>query len=108
MRDFRSPFAVLIITLACNRPARQAPADSAFAALQNRGAGVMGVDQYTSAHVFEDLADGGRIVLDRKDGKDTAGVRVIRGHMREIAVRFSQGDFEAPGLVHAQTVPGVN
>ena len=108
MRNFRSAIAVLTITVACNRPARQAPADSAFAALQNRGAAVMGVDQYTSAHVFEDLPDGGRIVLDRKDGKDTAGVRVIRTHMREIAARFSQGDFQAPGLVHAQKVPGTD
>ena len=28
--------------------------------MQTRGVHVMGVDQYTSAHVFEDLADGGR------------------------------------------------
>jgi len=31
--------------------------------MQSRGAHVMGVDQYTSAHVFEDLPDGGRVVL---------------------------------------------
>jgi len=108
MVDVKKFLVSVLVLAACNRPARQAPADSAFAALQNRGATVMGVDQYTSAHVFEDLPDGGRIVLDRKDGKDTAGVRIVRTHMREIAVRFSQGDFQAPGLVHAQTVPGTD
>jgi hypothetical protein len=66
----------------------------------------MGVDQYTSAHVFEDLPDGGRIVLDRADAADTADVATIRAHMREIAAAFARGDFTAPGLVHAQEVPG--
>ena len=80
--------------------------DSAFAAVQARGRGVMGVDQYTSAHVFEDLPDGGRIVLDRNETTDTAGVATIRAHMREIAVEFARGDFTNPGLVHARDVPG--
>ena len=80
--------------------------DSAFAALQSRGRGVMGVDQYTSAHVFEDLPDGGRIVLDRDEASDTAGIATIRAHMREIAAEFARGDFSNPGLVHARDVPG--
>jgi hypothetical protein len=108
MRDGRLPLAVFVITVACNRPAQKAPADSAFAALQTRGAAVVGVDQYASAHVFEDRPDGGRIVLDMKDTKDTASIRAIRSHMREIVVRFSNGDFQAPGLVHAQKVPGTD
>jgi hypothetical protein len=66
----------------------------------------MGVDQYTSQHVFEDLPDGGRIVLDRDDASDTTGIRTIRSHMRDIAVAFTRGDFTAPGLVHAREVPG--
>jgi hypothetical protein len=33
--------------------------DTAYAAVQARGAMVMGVDQYTSHHAFEELADGG-------------------------------------------------
>jgi hypothetical protein len=66
----------------------------------------MGVDQYTSRHVFEDLPDGGRIVLDRDDASDTASIRTIRAHMREIEASFQQGNFAAPGLVHAREVPG--
>ena len=75
-------------------------------ALQARGQAVMGVDQYTSAHVFEDLPDGGRIVLDRDDGSDTAGIAAIRRHMRDIATAFRAGDFAKPIQVHAQGVPG--
>lgn len=79
--------------------------DAEFAALQERGAAAMGVDQYTSSHVFEALPDGGRIVL-RRDTTDTAGTAVIRAHMRDIARRFGNGDFTISGMVHAQDVPG--
>ena len=81
-------------------------ADTDFAAMQERGRMVMGVDQYTSAHVFEDLPDGGRIVLDREGATDTSGVATIRLHMRDIAASFRAGDFTKPFQVHAQVVPG--
>ena len=55
---------------------RAAAADTSYAAMQRRGRTAMGVDQYTSAHRFDDLPDGGRIVLVR-DAEDSAGVRVI-------------------------------
>ncbi len=74
--------------------------------MQERGRVVMGVDQYTSAHVFEDLADGGRVVLERADGADSAGIALIRLHMRSIAAAFRAGDFAKPFQVHAQAVPG--
>lgn len=67
---------------------------------------VMGVDQYTSAHVFEDLPDGGRVVLDRDSLGDTTGIAAIRLHMRDIATSFRAGDFTKPFQVHAQVVPG--
>ena len=99
---------VLLIGLAgCTAQHDAAPADSAFAALQTRGQQAMGVDQYTSSHVFEPLPDGGRIVLQR-DSTDSAGTETIRAHMRHIAGRFTEGDFAIPGMVHAQTVPGTD
>jgi hypothetical protein len=67
----------------------------------------MGVDQYTSSHVFESLPDGGRIVLQR-DSVDVAGTAAIRAHMQDIATRFANGDFAIPGFVHAQAVPGTD
>lgn len=79
--------------------------ESAFAALQRRGAAAMGVDQYTSSHRFDPLPDGGRIELQR-DLDDPAGVDQIRHHLRSIAVAFGAGQFDTPELVHARTVPG--
>jgi hypothetical protein len=79
--------------------------DSAFKSLQRRGARVMGVDQYTSMHQFEALADGGRIELQR-DVEDSAGVEAIRDHLRTIARQFAAGDFSASATIHAREVPG--
>ena len=98
-----------ILVAACStkdRPAAKPATDSAFGAVQARGAAVMGVDQYTSAHVFEDLPDGGRIVLDRGDTTDMAGIATIRAHMREIAGDFRDGTCRKPVAVHAMDVPG--
>ena len=97
-----------LLAAAC-RPAPERPAvpagDTAFAEMQSRGKEAMGVDQYTSAHQFDDLPNGGRIELQR-DSSDTAGVRAIREHLSHIASAFASGDFSIPGFVHADTVPG--
>lgn len=83
------------------------PADSAFAAVQARGADrrAMGVDQYTSVHRFDALPDGGRIELQR-EVDDSAGVARIRTHLRAIAAAFAEGDFRTPAFVHMREVPG--
>jgi hypothetical protein len=83
-------------------------ADTGFAGVEARGQAVMGVDQYTSQHVFEDLPDGGRVVLERDDASDSVGIATIRTHMQEIARRFASGDFALPGLVHDREVPGTD
>jgi hypothetical protein len=104
MDQTRVSLAALGLTLlvACSRTKE---ADD-FAAMQGRGQQVMGVNQYTSAHVFENLTDGGRVVLERADASDTADITKIRVHMRDIATAFRAGDFTKPFEVHAQTVPG--
>jgi hypothetical protein len=79
--------------------------DSSFAAMQRRGKVAMGVDQYTSIHKFDDLADGGRIELQR-DRDDVAGTRAIRDHLKAISAAFSSGDFSTPAFVHMRDVPG--
>ena len=82
-----------------------AEADTGFAAVQARGRTAMGVDQYTSTHLFQPLPDGGRIELQR-DVSDSAGQARIVAHMAGIAAAFAAGDFRLPGFVHAREVPG--
>jgi len=79
--------------------------DSAYHAMEARGARAMGVDQYTSTHHFTDLTDGGRIELER-NVDDSAGVAMIRHHLRMIARAFGSGDFSTPMFVHMRNVPG--
>jgi hypothetical protein len=98
---------MLIPAVSCVRKDQeQSRSDSSFAALQQRGETAMGVNQYTSQHVFESLPDGGRIVLQRQEN-DSIGEAAIRAHMQTIAKAFSGGDFALPGFVHATSeVPG--
>jgi hypothetical protein len=79
--------------------------DADFDALQERGETAMGVDQYTSTHLFDALPDGGRIELQRDDD-DPAGVDRIREHLRQVALDFADGDFSDPTFVHQQEMPG--
>jgi hypothetical protein len=76
-----------------------------FDALQQRGQVAMGVNQYTSTHLFDALPDGGRIELQR-DAQDPRDVATIRAHLQEVMTSFRRGDFSVPGFVHAQAVPG--
>lgn len=82
-----------------------AASDSAFQALQRRGQGTMGVDQYASRHQFEDLPDGGRIELQMREA-DSSGIAAVRAHLRQTAQEFSAGVFSAPEATHAMAVPG--
>jgi hypothetical protein len=105
-----SPVVYLaMVMMACGPSASPKPSvaagDSAFAGVQARGGVAMGVNQYTSRHVFEPLPDGGRIALQR-EAADSEGAAQIRRHMHEIAGRFAAGDFALPGFVHARLVPG--
>ena len=93
------------MNMAATPSAKPAAVDTGFAGVQKRGAAVMGVDQFTSQHVFEELPDGGRIILVR-DPKDSVGTAQIRAHLREIAGQFARGDFTNPMLVHDLVVPG--
>jgi hypothetical protein len=91
---------------AAHHPAAPAASsDSAFQALQQRGAGTMGVDQYASRHRFEELPDGGRIELQMREA-DSASVAAIRAHLQKTATEFRAGVFAAPESTHAMVVPG--
>ena len=79
--------------------------DTAFRALQERGKMAMGVDQYESAHHFDVLPDGGRIVLEMK-GDDALPIAQIRAHLKLIQHAFQAGDFSTPEFVHMRAMPG--
>lgn len=99
---------VVGVCLSCSRVAKSATAtaaDSSFAAMQERGKMAMGVDQTTSTHTFDALADGGRIELLR-DVNDSVGIAQIRAHLRLIQHAFQAGDFSTPQFVHMQAMPG--
>lgn len=90
---------------AAHQAAPAATNDSAFRALQQRGKGTMGVDQYAARHRFEDLPDGGRIELQMREA-DSAGIAAIRAHLRQTAQQFTDGVFTASDATHAMVVPG--
>ena len=98
----------LVTALMLTAPARAAQvAPDHHAALDERGAHVMGFDQKTTTHHFVLTSNGGRIEVTANDPADTGSIAQIRAHLGHLAMMFSQGNFEAPMLVHAVEPPGV-
>jgi hypothetical protein len=80
--------------------------DHHHAAVEARGARVMGFDQQRTVHRFRLHPDGGAIDVAVKDSADHANRDAIRAHLPRIASMFAAGDFQAPMLVHATEPPG--
>jgi hypothetical protein len=72
-----------------------------------RGDHVMGFRHDSTTHHFHLLKDGGEIVVIANDPDDKASVSEIRIHLMHIAKLFSDGDFNAPMLIHDTNPPGV-
>jgi hypothetical protein len=70
-----------------------------FAALQARGG-------QATTHLFDALADGGRIER-QSDVDDPAAVDKIRRRLREIREAFASGDFSLQTFVHMRELPGM-
>jgi len=73
-----------------------------------RGDKVMGFDHAKTTHHFLLSAAGGSIEVAANSGEDRESSDAIRGHLTHIAKMFSDGDFEAPILVHDRVPPGVD
>jgi hypothetical protein len=67
----------------------------------------MGFDHEKTTHHFRLTKDGGVIEVTANSAEDTASRDAIRGHLGRIAKMFSEGNFEAPMLIHARVPPGV-
>jgi hypothetical protein len=75
--------------------------------MQHRSDMVMGFDQAKTAHHFRLYTDGGAIEVGVRDEADAGNRDAIQSHLAHIAKMFSEGDFDAPMLVHDSTnVPG--
>jgi hypothetical protein len=77
------------------------------AGVMKRGAHVMGFDQTTTTHHFRLSRTGGVIEVTANDAADTKAITQIQTHLQHIAKMFSDGNFTAPMLIHAQEPPGV-
>jgi hypothetical protein len=68
----------------------------------------MGFDHDKTTHHFLLSAAGGSIEVTANRAEDKESRDAIRGHLPHIAKMFSDGDFEAPMLVHDRIPPGVD
>jgi hypothetical protein len=75
-------------------------------AVERNGEHAMGFAQDKTTHHFRLAPDGGAIEVTVNDEKDSASLEAVRGHLKHIAMMFSNGDFSIPMLVHDQTPPG--
>lgn len=104
MRMFPFLSMALALTLSAAMPAA---AQDHHAAMDARGAKVMGFDQQLTSHHFLLFTDGGAIDVSVKKADDAKNRDAIRSHLPHIATMFGEGNFEAPMLVHdSQKVPG--
>jgi hypothetical protein len=104
-----SALCVILAVLASTTAAAQhgaSPHDAHHAAVDARGARVMGFDQTRTVHHFRLYQDGGSIEVAVTDPADAGNREAIRRHLPHIAALFADGRFDAPMLVHATTVPG--
>ena len=99
-------FGLTLVLLAAAAAAQTAEEKRA-AGVPERGDHVMGFDHSKTTHHFRLTAIGGRIEAESNDPADTASRDQIRTHFTHIAKMFSEGDFEAPMLIHEKVPPGV-
>ena len=76
-------------------------------AVDERGDHVMGFDHEKTSHHFRLTPSGGAIEVSANAPDDAASRDAIRTHLGHIATKFSEGDFEAPMLIHDRVAPGV-
>lgn len=97
---------ILAAVLAATAAAQTAETTRA-AGVPRRGDHVMGFDHAKTAHHFRLTRSGGRIEAEVKDPADSGSRDQIRTHLAHIAKMFSEGDFDAPMLIHEKVPPGV-
>ncbi len=105
-------FAAPLIAQSNNCPMHKSMADCPMmknhaASVDQHGDAVMGFSHEKTTHHFLLSANGGSIEVTANDPKDEASILAIRSHLTKLAKQFSEGNFEAPMMVHQTTPPGV-
>ena len=70
-----------------------------------RGDHVMGFSHDLTAHHFRLLKDGGEIIVTANSLNDKSNIDEIRAHLTHISKMFSDGNFNAPMLIHDTNPP---
>jgi hypothetical protein len=109
--NWRVALMLSLTTLLCLPISGQQKPDSGMSQHQmdemnKRGDKHMGFDHLKTTHHFLLANDGGSILVEANDVKDTDSRDQIRRHLRHIAMMFSEGNFEVPMLIHEKTPPG--
>jgi TusA-related sulfurtransferase len=101
-------FACLLALICAASSAQQPSTSGQFRQdeVTHRGDHVMGFSHDLTTHHFHLLKDGGEIVVIANDPKDTASIDQIRKHLTHIVSMFSNGNFNAPMLIHDTNPPG--
>jgi hypothetical protein len=107
MRTFLSAYFLAVFCAASLAHQSSTPGQSRQDGVDQRGDHVMGFSHDLTTHHFHLLKDGGEIVVTANDTKDTASVEQIRIHLSHIVRMFSNGNFNAPMVIHDTNPPGV-
>jgi hypothetical protein len=100
--------AFLSITISLRLLASQGKTgDEHLTGMTRRGDHVMGFSQEKATHHFRLYLDGGAIEVAANNPRDSGTRDQIQTHLSHIAHMFSEGNFNAPMLIHDQVPPGV-
>jgi hypothetical protein len=77
------------------------------AEVATRGADVMPFSLKATTHIFTKTADGGIQRVVAKSAADTAQVKLVREHLRDIQAQFLKGNFSGPTHIHGAEMPGL-
>jgi len=97
----------VVMALLAMTAAAQTAETTRGAGVPQRGDHVMGFDHTKTTHHFRLTPSGGRIEAEVNDPADSESRDLIRTHLAHIAKMFSEGDFDAPMLIHEKVPPSV-
>ena len=81
--------------------------ESRQAEVAQRGAQVMPFSLKATTHLFTKTKDGGVQQVVVKDVTDSAQIKLVRLHLRDLQARFARGDFSGPSQIHGDGMPGL-